>query len=268
MSYNSATASRIRVATSIGIVVGSALISAGCASGDAATPPSASPMDTHTATRPAWEVSAEYVAQYPKLPPVPEPAASTTTCSYRTTPDSTGTVSMPSSTASTTGTVETTLDTTIGPITLVLDRSMAPCAVNSFVSLSRQGYYKDTSCHRLSMDMGAQLYQCGDPTGTGLGGPGYTFADEYPVTEMADATTAVYPRGTVALADSGRADTNGSQFFLLLGDSVLRPDYTVFGRIADASLASLDAAAAQGDDGSSVLGGGTPNVPVTIAAVR
>ncbi|WP_226435889.1 MULTISPECIES: peptidylprolyl isomerase [Rhodococcus] len=248
--------------------MGSVLLTAGCAGGDTPTSTSNTTSAATTSPRDSWQASAEYVAQYPTLPPVPEPTAATTTCSYPSIGGGVGNVATPSSSATATGTVEVTLDTTIGPVTLVLDRAMAPCTVNSFLSLARQGFFSDTSCHRLSMNVGAQLYQCGDPTGTGLGNPGYTYADEYPVTSMADTTSVVYPRGTVALSDSGRADTNGSQFFLLLGDSVLRPDYTVFGHVSDASLAVLDAAAAQGDDGSSVLGGGVPNVPVTIAAVR
>jgi peptidylprolyl isomerase/peptidyl-prolyl cis-trans isomerase B (cyclophilin B) len=171
--------------------------------------------------------------------------------------------------------VEVTLDTSIGRIGLVLDRGHAPCTVNSFVGLAQQGFYSGTSCHRLSDEIGEQYYQCGDPTGTGTGGPGYTYPDEYPVPQLTEQTATgrpadivVYPRGTVAVADSGRADTNGSQFFLITGDTLLRPDYTAFGRITDESLALLDAAAAAGHDDSSVLGGGVPNTPVTITSTR
>ena len=78
----------------------------------------------------------------------------------------------------------------------------------------------------------------------------------------------MYPRGTVAMANTGVAHTHGSQFFLLLGDSLLRPNYPVFGRVADAGLPVLDAAAASGNDGTNPLGGGTPITPVTIEAVR
>ncbi|MCR8692174.1 peptidylprolyl isomerase [Rhodococcus rhodochrous] len=207
---------------------------------------------------------------YRGLPEVPAQPAPTVTCEYV---DKGG--DRPPSTASTVGIVDLTLETSIGAIPLVLDRTQAPCTVNSFVDLARRGFYDGTSCHRLATDAGGELYQCGDPTGTGSGGPGYTFADEYPVPQFAaEAATSylppavLYPRGTVAMANAGVENSNGSQFFLLLGDSLLRPDFTAFGRIADAGMPVLDAAAADGHDGSSPLGGGVPTTPVVIGAVR
>ncbi|MBS9372525.1 peptidylprolyl isomerase [Rhodococcus sp. B50] len=207
---------------------------------------------------------------YRGLPEVPAQAGPTVTCDYV---DRGGT--LPPSSASTVGIVESTLDTSIGPVPLVLDRTQAPCTVNSFVDLAHRGFYDGTSCHRLATDPGGQLYQCGDPTGTGSGGPGYTFADEYPVPQFtAEAATSylppavLYPRGTIAMANTGVENSNGSQFFLLLGDSLLRPDFTAFGRIGDAGMSVLEAAAAHGHDGSSPLGGGVPTKPVVIGAVR
>ncbi|MFD6896475.1 peptidylprolyl isomerase [Rhodococcus sp. NPDC060086] len=259
----------LRGAAVAGVLLGAAL-TAGCSGGEAAAPPPA----TTTSQAPSHAVTNEYVAQYSRLPEVLPLDTATVTCSYTPTEPAARAVTVPPTSASTTGTVEVGLETSIGRIDLVLDRGRAPCAVNSFVSLAQQGFYTGTSCHRLSDEVGAQYYQCGDPTGTGTGGPGFTYPDEYPVPQLAEQTVTgrltniiAYPRGTVAVADSGRADTNGSQFFLVTGDTLLRPDYTAFGRITDDSLALLDAAAAAGHDDSSVLGGGAPNTPVTITAV-
>ena len=70
---------------------------------------------------------------------------------------------------------------TIGrPIGLTLNNAKAPCTVNSFASLAGQGYFDDTSCHRLTTAPALEVLQCGDPTGTGTGGPGYTIPDETP----------------------------------------------------------------------------------------
>lgn len=244
------------------------VIVAGCSSGDPATTPKLAADSANSRSAPPHDLSI-----YPGLPDVPPLPGPTIACTY--VDRGTDGPKTPPATASTSGTVNLTLDTTIGPVPLVLDRSHAPCTVNNFVSLAQQGFFNGTSCHRLSTDPGAQLYQCGDPTGTGTGGPGYTFADEYPVPSFRDAAqqntlppAILYSRGTIAMANTGVADSNGSQFFLLLGDSLLHPSYTAFGRIADAGLPVLDAAAAGGNDGSSPLGGGVPNTPVVIGAAR
>jgi peptidyl-prolyl cis-trans isomerase B (cyclophilin B) len=149
------------------------------------------------------------------------------------------------------GSTTITLTMNEGPVTITLDRARTPCTVNSFLSLAEQGYYTGTSCHRLSDSGSLRILQCGDPTGTGRGGPGYTFADE----TYSDDT---YPAGTVAMANAG-PNTNGSQFFLVYEDSQLPPDYTVFGHMDDASRAVIERIAAEGQDGSSPAGGGKPN---------
>ena len=96
-----------------------------------------------------------------------------------------------------------------------LNRAIAPCGVNSFLSLASQGFYDDTTCHRLTNSEQLNILQCGDPTGQGNGGPGYSFATEV-------AGDATYPVGTVALANAG-PDTNGSQFFIVYGTTTARP---------------------------------------------
>ena len=90
------------------------------------------------------------------------------------------------------------------------------------------------------------MLQCGDPTGTGTGGPGYTIPDELPTDAGPSprAAAVTYPRGTVAMAKTAQPNSGGSQFFLVYADSTLPPDYTVFGTIDDAGLATIDAIAA------------------------
>lgn len=141
-----------------------------------------------------------------------------------------------------------TLKTSAGDLSIALDGEQAPCTVSSFVSLISQQYFDQTVCHRLTTS-GIFVLQCGDPTGTGTGGPGYSFADE-------TSPEMSYPAGTVAMANAG-PDTNGSQFFLVYDDSTsLPPNYTVFGRLDDASLAAVRAVAKQG-----VAGGGPDGAP-------
>jgi peptidyl-prolyl cis-trans isomerase B (cyclophilin B) len=151
--------------------------------------------------------------------------------------------------------------TNLGELTLTLDRAATPCAAASLVHLTEQGFFDDTPCHREVDSEGLRVLQCGDPTGTGAGGPTYTSP-----TEVTGAET--YPRGTVAMANSGQG-VDGSQFFLVWGDSQLPPDYTVVGTVDEAGLAVLDEVAANGNDGSldPSPGGGAPTVPVTIESV-
>ncbi len=155
------------------------------------------------------------------------------------------------------GVVEATLQTSAGDIPMTLDADRTPCTVGSFVSLAEQGYYDDSPCHRLTTS-GIFVLQCGDPSGTGMGGPGYSYADELDGTET-------YPAGTVAMANAG-PDTNGSQFFLVYEDTPLPPSYTVFGELSPEGLEVVQAVAAAGAEGDTG-NGGTPVTPVTITGV-
>ncbi|HPU12904.1 MAG TPA: peptidylprolyl isomerase [Aeromicrobium sp.] len=119
-----------------------------------------------------------------------------------------------------------TVETNRGKIGLTLLPESAPCTVNSFVSLAQQGYFDGTKCHRLVPGF---VLQCGDPSATGTGGPGYRFDDELTGEET-------YPAGTLAMANAG-PDTNGSQFFIVLADSQLPAAYTVFGSVDADGLA-------------------------------
>lgn len=106
----------------------------------------------------------------------------------------------------------------------------APQAVASFVTLAQDGFFDDTNCHRLVTE-GIFVLQCGDPTGTGTGGPDYRFG---PI-ENAPADD-LYPAGTLAMARvGGDGESMGSQFFIVFADSVIPSDaaggYTVFGQV-------------------------------------
>jgi peptidyl-prolyl cis-trans isomerase B (cyclophilin B) len=134
---------------------------------------------------------------------------------------------LPSASAENTHPYYVTMVTNHGTIKIELDAPAAPCTVNSFVSLIKQGYYDNTPCHRLlDVTMGSSadaVLQCGDPSGTGSGGPGYTFVDE-------NLTGAKYVKGVIAMANAG-PNTNGSQFFMMFKDSAFPPNYTPFGQI-------------------------------------
>jgi peptidyl-prolyl cis-trans isomerase B (cyclophilin B) len=179
------------------------------------------------------------------------------TCDF--TADGTGTVGTPPAQVATSGLVNLVMTTNFGPITLTLDQAKAPCASASFVYLAQQKFFDGTSCHRETDSEGLKVLQCGDPTGTGTGGPGYSFP-----TQVTGSET--YPRGTLAMANSG-SGTDNSQFFLVYGDSQLSPDYTVVGTIDEAGLAVLDTIAANGNNGANGAGDGAPNQPVTITTM-
>jgi peptidyl-prolyl cis-trans isomerase B (cyclophilin B) len=122
------------------------------------------------------------------------------------------------------GSVRVSVGTSQGAMTFTLDRAEAPCAVASFLSLAEQHYFDGTSCHRLTSG-GLSVLQCGDPTGTGGGGPGYEFADELTGKEK-------YTRGVLAMANAG-PNTNGSQFFIVTADATpwLDGKHTAFGQV-------------------------------------
>lgn len=156
-----------------------------------------------------------------------------------------------------------TLATTAGELGLELDGAAAPQAVASFVTLAREGFFDGTTCHRLT-DTGIFVLQCGDPTGTGTGGPGYRFG---PI-ENAPADD-VYPAGTVAMARvSGDGSSMGSQFFLVYEDSTIPADaaggYTVLGTVVSGMDVLADVAAAGIAEGT----GSTPATEVTIEGVE
>jgi cyclophilin family peptidyl-prolyl cis-trans isomerase len=124
-----------------------------------------------------------------------------------------------------------TIETAEGSIVIVVEADLGPRAAGNFVALADCGFYDGVVFHRL---MPGFVIQGGDPTGTGGGGPGYEFPN--------DPVSVSYDRGVVAMANAG-VDTNGSQFFIVLVDNDLTPNYSVFGRVT-AGMEVVDAIAA------------------------
>jgi len=172
-----------------------------------------------------------------------------------------------------------TIKTNVGDLNLDLLNSKATCTVNSFVHLAEAGYFDNTQCHRLTgAGQGIYVLQCGDAYATasaalncsstskvGTGGPGYEFASE-------NLTGAKYPMGTVAMANSGSADSNGSQFFIVYKDSgtALGPDYTPFATVSSGmnivqNVAKAGTSCQVTEDGESM--GGPPKDKVIIDSV-
>nr|WP_206037542.1 peptidylprolyl isomerase [Rhodococcus sp. HNM0569] len=169
-------------------------------------------------------------------------------------------------------TVSVSMTTSQGNVGLTLQNSDSPCTVNNFLSLASQHYFDGTPCHRLTTGDALRVLQCGDPTGTGTGGPGYGFANEFPTdqydpSDPAAQSPVTYPRGTIAMANTGQPNSNGSQFFLVYGDSQLPPQYTVFGTVDETGLETLDKIAAGGSDNANGPGDGKPNTPVDLTTV-
>ena len=151
-----------------------------------------------------------------------------------------------------------TITTNRGDIGVTLRTEDTPCTAGSFTWLAEQGYYDGTPCHRL-VTSGIFVLQCGDPSASGSGGPGYRFDDEL----SGDET---YPAGTLAMANAG-ADTNGSQFFIVYDDSRLPPAYTVFGEVDDAGVALVEKVGKAGSDEANGPGDGAPLQEVVIESV-
>lgn len=149
------------------------------------------------------------------------------------------------------GRTRVAVETSQGRLTFELNRAAAPCAAASFVSLVQQHYFDSTPCHRLTT-AGIYVLQCGDPTGSGNGGPGYSFRDELTGAEK-------YTRGVLAMANAG-PNTNGSQFFIVYKNAVLQPNYTIFGTVVQ-GLDVVDKVAAAGASGGN---DGKPKLPVEL----
>ena len=215
-------------------------------------------------------------ATTPTASPSPSPSASPSStaamvdgkCVYIKGGTAAKKVSLPPATPDTKATYVATIATNRGNIVIDLDNAAAPCTVNSFVSLAGQDYYNKTHCHRL-VTTGIFVLQCGDPTGTGSGTPGYAFGNEN-LTALAKTVNsqgaATYVAGTVAMANTGAADSNGSQFFLVYKNSPLAPSYTPFGTIVS-GLNIIQNVAKAGSDNSNGSGDGHPKEKVEITSV-
>jgi peptidyl-prolyl cis-trans isomerase B (cyclophilin B) len=252
----------LRVATAVAAI---ALTLAGCVARESPSDQPSNDGFTTSPTAPAEDTESEEAA---------EGTATSGDCGFRA--DSSGqepAVGLPPDEGPVTATT-LTLTTSAGPIAIQLDAQRSPCTVQSMVFLAGAGFFDGTVCHRMTSSAGLKVLQCGDPEGTGGGGPGYVVPDELP-TDLApgesgtDGTpTVIYPRGIVAMANAG-ADTTGSQFFLVYGDSTLPPNYSVLGTVDQTGLATLDQIAAGGiTPGENGPEDGAPATPVTIESAK
>ena len=170
------------------------------------------------------------------------------------------------------------MTTNSGDVKISLDSDKAPCAANSFLSLAKQGFFDNTKCHRLVAGgkMGLNVLQCGDPTASGTGDPGYEYdeelVDQDPRLQPCYGQTSpdsgkefcTYPAGTVAMAKGAQPGTSGSQFFLVYEDSILDAAYTPLGRMSASGLKVVQSIAAKGVQPNTE----TPKEPVTITSVK
>ncbi|MGH3446790.1 MAG: peptidylprolyl isomerase [Nocardioidaceae bacterium] len=156
---------------------------------------------------------------------------------------------------------DATVTTNCGDITLELYGDKAPQTVASFIFLAKHGYWDDSPCHRLTTpQQGLSVLQCGDPTGSGSGNPGYGYGIE---NAPADGS---YPTGTLAMARApGEPNSNGGQFFVVYGDTKLPTKgggYSIFGKITG-GMDIVQAIAAKG----LASNGTAPKQPISIMQV-
>ena len=207
----------------------------------------------------------------PPLPPFKPSASLGANCQYPASPDAAAKPVKPPRTGkipTDPAQVSASMATSQGNIGLMLANNESPCTVNSFASLIGQKYFDNTKCHRLTTSPDLGVLQCGDPKGDGTGGPGYGFGNEYPTDQYPPndpkaQQPVVYPRGTLAMANSGQPNSNGSQFFMVYRDSQLPPQYTIFGTIQADGLTVLDKIAKAG-----VAGGGDDGPPALEVTIR
>ena len=247
------------VAMVIGLAVGLTAAFAGGSGSAAAGKPTAKATASSSASASA---SASAVA---------EPAQH---CTYTTAGTAAKTVSKPPATPDYKAGYTATINTNLGKININLLNSKATCTVNSFVHLASADFWNASQCHRIVTTGGLYILQCGDPIAKadakltcaqtagapGTGGPGYEFASE-------NLTGAKYTAGTVAMANSGTANSNGSQFFLVYQDSTLPAQYTPFGTITSGLDILQKVAKAGTSCHYSGAGDGAPKEKVVIDSV-
>jgi peptidyl-prolyl cis-trans isomerase B (cyclophilin B) len=244
---------RTRRWTAIGIIcgvvvalaVGGYFAFSGSGKSAAASPATATPAASAT---PSATASAAAVA---------EPAKH---CVYAPTPPAARNVGIPTATPDYRASYQAIIHTNRGNVVVDLLNSKATCTVNSFVHLATKKYFNRTPCPRLSTSGGLYVLQCGDPTGTGSGGPGYSFASE-------NLTSATYPAGTLAMVNSGSPVSNGSQFLLVYKNSSLAPSYTPFGTIVKGLNIIQNVGSRGFGPPLNPAGGGKPKESVVIESV-
>jgi peptidyl-prolyl cis-trans isomerase B (cyclophilin B) len=167
-----------------------------------------------------------------------------------------------------TGSQTMTMDTSVGTIKIKVDTANAPCAAASFTYLASKKFFDDTKCHRL-VTQSIYVLQCGDPSGTSLGGPTYRYAEE----NLPTGRRPAYTEGMVAIAKTQNPASSGSQFFIVYKDiESLDANYTVLGRVTEgldlikkvAEAGTAPDPAASGDPAAASSGDGAPKTEVKI----
>ena len=120
-----------------------------------------------------------------------------------------------------------TLNTNCGKIVIEANSKNAPVTTSMLIGLIKSGFYDMSICHRMISSGTASLLQCGDPTASGFGGPPFTFKDE----NLPSPAEKNYPVGSVAMANPGSKNQNGSQFFIMANDTTLDPNYSIWGKV-------------------------------------
>ena len=234
--------------------------------------PSALTSGTTASSSPAASTPAESIPPAAPLPPFQPSANVGANCQYPASQDKAAKPVKPPRTGKVPtdpAQVSVSMATSQGNIGLMLANNESPCTVNSFASLIGQGFFNGTKCHRLTTEPTLSVLQCGSTKDGGPGGDaGYEFANEYPTDQYPPndpklQEPVVYPRGTLAMANTGQPNSNSSQFFMVYKDSELPPQYTVFGKIQDDGLATLDKIAKAG-----VAGGGAEGQPATEVTIK
>ncbi|HYO17043.1 MAG TPA: peptidylprolyl isomerase, partial [Dermatophilaceae bacterium] len=155
-----------------------------------------------------------------------------------------------------------TVTTSCGDVTMELDGAKAPQTVASFLSLAKGGYWDDSPCHRLTTS-GIFVLQCGDPTGTGGGTPGYGYGVENAPPSF------TYPQGSLAMARTSDPKSNGGQFFIVYKETTLNDPtgYSIFGKITS-GMDIVDRVAAAGATPADANQNTAPLQPISILAVN
>lgn len=204
------------------------------------------------------------------------PGKISATVKASTSPSASGQYSLPSAGLAQGKNWNGTLNINSYAVEISLDGAKAPQATSNFIYLASKGFFNNTPCHRLTTS-GVYILQCGDPTGTGTGGPGYSFG---PI-ENAPALSTVpgqslkagfYPAGTIAMARrSGDAKSMGSQFFIVYKDSYFPNDsvggYTIFGKITK-GLSALDPIIAAGVSNGQTDGKPKQSISIASASIQ
>jgi len=156
-----------------------------------------------------------------------------------------------------------TLNTNCGKIVIEANSKNAPITTSMLVGLIKSGFYDMTICHRMISSGTASLLQCGDPTASGFGGPPFTFKDE----NLPSQAENNYPVGSVAMANPGSKNQNGSQFFIMANDTTLDPEYSIWGKVIS-GLEIVKAIVNNGTEENKPVGKPRTKIAIEKATVR